>query len=244
MHRRALIGSLAAAMALIGAPAFAADTPTGFLNKSLSIDGTEYRYVVYVPRDYTAEKEWPVILFLHGAGERGSDGLKQTEVGLGRALRLFPERYPAIVVMPQCATGDRWAGRMAEMALRALDRTLEEYRIDRSRQYLTGLSMGGFGSWLIASQHPSRFAAVVPICGGGDPAAMASKLKDLPIWTFHGDADEAVPVARTREMVDAIKAAGGERIRYTEYPGVGHNSWDRAYASQELTDWLFAQKRP
>ena len=243
MISRRLFLTLAAGLTLFGAPAFAADTPTGFLNKTLSLDGTEHRYVVYVPRDYTADRKWPVILFLHGAGERGDDGLKQADVGIGRAVRFHSERYPAVVVMPQCATGDRWSGRMAEMALKTLDRTMEEYSIDPDRQYLTGLSMGGYGSWLIASQHPTRFAAVVPICGGGNPAEMASKLTAIPIWNFHGDDDRAVPVTRSREMVEAIKAAGGTKIRYTEYPNVGHNSWDAAYATKEMTDWLFAQKR-
>jgi predicted peptidase len=242
MRRRALLGLLAG-LCLGAAPARAADMTTGFLNKTLGVDGTTHKYVVYVPRDYSADKKWPVILFLHGAGERGNDGLKQSDVGIGRALRFFSERYPAVVVMPQCPTGDRWAGKPAEMALKALDQTMKEYSTDADRQYLTGLSMGGYGSWLIASQHPERFAAVVPICGGGQPSEMASKLKELPIWNFHGDRDGAVPVPRSREMVEAIKAAGGTKIKYTEYPGVEHNSWDRAYAEKDLAEWLFAQKR-
>ncbi len=216
---------------------------TGFLDRTVTVDGKTHRYVVYVPRDYTPDQKWPVILFLHGAGERGTEGLKQSHVGLGSAIRFFPERYPAIAVFPQCLPNDRWAGGMATQALRALDQTLEEFSIDRDRQYLTGLSMGGYGSFLIGSSHPDRFAAVVPICGGGDPAAMAPKLKDTPMWVFHGDADQAVPVARSREMVEAIKTAGGTQVKYTEYPGVGHNSWDPAYTDPELPKWLFAQKR-
>jgi predicted peptidase len=241
MNRRVLLLLTLAPLAL-AAPVHAAAAPTGFLNRTVEADGKSIPYVLYVPRDYSPEKRWPVILFLHGSGERGSDGLKQSQVGLGGAVRLYPERYPALVVMPQCAAGERWSGQMAALALKAVDQTLAEYSCDPSRQYLTGLSMGGYGSWLIAAQHPTRFAAVVPVCGGGSTDD-ASKLKELPIWVFHGDADTAVPVARSRQMVEAIKAAGGSAIKYTEYPGVGHNSWDAAYADKAMAEWLFAQKR-
>lgn len=219
---------------------------TGFINKTVTMDGVTYPYVVYVPRDYAPGKKWPVILFLHGAGERGNDGLKQTQVGIGTAIRMSSERFPALVVMPQCAAGQFWSGKMAEFALKALDQTVAEYNGDPDRLYLTGLSLGGFGSFLIASQHPDKFAAVVPICGGVrgvDVKSVAEKLKDIPMWAFHGDADTVVPPARSREIVEAIKAAGGTKVKYTEYPGVGHNSWDKAYAEKEMTDWLFAQKR-
>lgn len=240
-----MAGLAAAALALASIPEARAQgaAATGFLDRAMTLDGTSYRYVVYVPRDYSAARKWPVVLFLHGAGERGSDGLKQSQVGIGGGIRMLSERYPAIVVMPQCATGDRWAGKMADQALKALDQTLAEFNCDADRQYLTGLSMGGYASWRIASEHPERFAAVVPICGGGMPESMAPRLKDVPVWAFHGDQDRAVPVTRSREMVEAIKAAGGTKIRYTEYPGVEHNSWDKAYAEKEMTDWLFAQTR-
>lgn len=235
---------LLAALALAAVPAPGAEpAPTGFLDKTVYLEGKAYPYVLYVPRAYTPTKKWPVVLFLHGAGERGSDGLKQSQVGLGSAVRMHPERFPALVVMPQCAPGERWSGAMAEQALKALDQTLADYSVDKDRQYLTGLSMGGYGSFLIASQHPDRFAAVVPICGGGNPAEMAPRLKDVPLWVFHGDADTAVPVARSREMVEAIRAAGGTKLKYTEYPGVPHNSWDAAYGDPELAKWLFEQKR-
>jgi len=241
MLRRTFLSLIA--LPLAAALAASAAGETGFLNRTVEQDGRKLPYVVHVPRDYTPDRKWPVVLFLHGAGERGDDGLKQSQVGLGTALRMLPGRYPAIVVMPQCATGARWSDAMARFALTALDQTMKEYSCDPSRQYLTGLSMGGYGSWLIAAQYPERFAAVAPICGGGDPAN-AAKLKELPIWVFHGDADQAVPVARSREMVEAIKTAGGTRLKYTEYPGVGHNSWDAAYADSMFAQWLFAQKRP
>lgn len=241
-RRRFLLLALAAGAALLGRPAAAAPGPTGFLNRTVEAAGKSIPYVLYVPRDYTPDKKWPVILFLHGSGERGTDGLKQSQVGLGGAVRLHPERYPALVVMPQCAPNERWSGDMAALALKAVDQIMAEYSCDPSRQYLTGLSMGGYGSWLIAAQHPTRFAAVVPVCGGGSPDD-ASKLKDTPIWAFHGDADKAVPVARSRQMVEAIKAAGGTLIKYTEYPGVEHNSWDAAYSDKAMAEWLFQQKR-
>jgi predicted peptidase len=217
---------------------------TGFLNRTATIDGTPYPYVVYVPSDYSPTKQWPVLLFLHGAGECGSDGLQQTQVGLGTAIRLHTSRYPALAVMPQCTREPKgWDGKMLDFALKALDQTLAEYSIDPARQYLTGLSMGGFGSWRIAALYPERFAAVVPICGGGEPKTMAKKLTTLPIWVFHGENDEAVPSARSQQMVEAIRAGGGEAVRYTQLPGIGHNSWDPAYNSKEFTDWLFSQSR-
>ncbi|HEU4754828.1 MAG TPA: phospholipase, partial [Armatimonadota bacterium] len=152
---RFLVPMVVAMLGLLAAPARAAEAPTGFLDKTVAVDGKEYRYVLYVPRDYSPAMKWPVVLFLHGSGERGSDGLKQSQVGIGTAIRLYPERYPALVVMPQCAPGERWSGKMTDMALQALDQTMKEYSIDPDRQYLTGLSMGGFGSWVLASQEPA-----------------------------------------------------------------------------------------
>jgi predicted peptidase len=225
---------------LVSRPAAAVET--GFINATVEADGQTMPYVIYVPRDYTTKQRWPVILFLHGAGERGDSGLSQSQVGIGTAIRMNPERFPCLVVMPQAPRGSRWSGPTNELALRALDAVIRKYRGDRSRLYLTGLSMGGFGSWEIAARYPERFAAVVPICGGGDPST-ATALKSLPIWVFHGDQDEAVPPRRSREMVEAVKVAGGTTIQYTEYPGVGHNSWDKAYSDPELITWLLTQKR-
>ena len=244
LRRTLLAGALALLAAGVPAQAQGAGAvPTGFIDKTLTVEGKSYPYVVYVPRGYTADRKWPVVLFLHGAGERGEDGLKQTQVGLGGAIRVFPERFPAIVVMPQCPTGKRFTEAVADAVIRQLDRAMREYSIDPDRQYLTGLSMGGYGTWAIAAQHPDRFAALAPVCGGGDPAMMAPKLKHLPIWVFHGDQDQAVPVSRSRDMVEALKAAGSTTVRYTEYPGVGHNSWDAAYSDRALAEWLFQQKR-
>src|SRR5437899_1786437 len=137
----------------------------------------------------------------------------------------------------------RWSGDVNEVALKALDAVVEKYHGDRSRLYLTGCSMGGAGCWRIATAHPRRFAALLVVCGRGKPQEMAPALKSLPIWVFHGAEDRIVPVQTSRAMVGAIRAAGSTKIRYTEYPGVGHDAWDRAYADPQVIAWLLAQKR-
>ena len=213
---------------------------TGFIHKSIPIDGRSYPYVVYVPQDYSAQSTWPVFLFLHGKGERGSDGLAQTRVGIGPAIREHPERFPCIVVMPQCDPEYMWDGPMEALALAALDRTLAEYAADDAHVVLTGLSMGGRGTWTIGARHADRFCALVPICGWGEPET-ADALAHMPIWAWHGDADPVVPVDNTRKMADAIRAAGGT-VRYTELPGVTHNSWDAAYGSPELIAWMLGEQ--
>jgi len=155
-------------------------------------------------------------------------------MGVAAGMRRPEPRWGS---MPQAPRNGGWHGEWNDLALKALDDVVRKYHGDPSRLYPTGLSMGGFGSWAIAAAHPDRFAALIPICGGGDPAAMASALKSLPIWVFHGDADPAVPVQRSREMVEAIKAAGNPNIRYTEYPGVGHSAWDKTYGDPEVISW-------
>ncbi len=234
---------------------------TGFLDRAIGVEGREYRYQVYVPADYATESAWPVILFLHGAGERGDDGLLQTAVGLGPAIRRAPERFPAIVVFPQAPADSLWVGVPAEMAIAALDRTLEEFRVDPGRVYLTGLSMGGHGTWYLAYRHAHRFAAVVPICAwvldfpdfrgsmpvvppdDGPPlAALADRLANTPIWIFHGEMDPVVPVGGSREPAAALEAISAD-VRYTEYLGMDHDVWDAAYASDTFLRWLFAQRR-
>jgi len=237
---------------------------TGFLDRSISVHGQTYKYQVFVPENWSPNQKWPMILFLHGAGERGSDGLLQTDVGLPHAIRLERSRFPAVVVMPQCLQEGWWSsGEMEEMVLAALSAATKEFKGDGKRTYLTGLSMGGFGTWDLASRYPRKFAALVPICGGistppallkmypelgknsypDDPssyAEVAKKIGKTPVWIFHGGADEVVPPENSRKMKEALKAAGGD-VRYTEYPGVGHNSWDKAYAEPELVTWLFSK---
>lgn len=231
-------------------PAPAAGTATGFLYKTLEFEGKKYAYSVFVPPNYDAQQAWPAILFLHGSGERGSDGLLQTEVGIGTWLRRDYAHIPAIVVMPQCPENQRWVGEPDKMALACLEQTSHEYHFDPERIYLTGLSLGGQGTWEIAAMAPNLFAAIMPVCGfvdfkGDDAKAVervVERVKHLPIWVFHGDADNAVSVERSREMVAALKAAGAD-VQYTEYKGQGHNVWDATYRDRDVWKWLFAQKR-
>jgi predicted peptidase len=234
---------------------------TGFLNRTVTVGSTSYPYVVYVPRDFDPHKQWPVILFLHGSGERGNDGVRATQIGVASAVRSHPERVPAIVVFPQAPADSRWLGEPADAAMQALDHAIAEFHGDRTRIYLTGLSMGGYGVYHLALAHPGRFAALVVVCGGllphatttavqqspltmgtADPYAFtAHALRTFPIWIFHGDADAVIPVEESRHVVAELRREGST-VRYTEYPGTGHNAWDRAYGEAELWTWLFAKR--
>lgn len=219
---------------------------TGFVDKTFkNADDKTSPYVVYVPKDYDGTKEYPIILFLHGAGETKTEkkgGKMPVEVGIGPAIKKREKDFPFIVVIPQ-AEGFGWGATTAnaKRALSILDEVMKEYKVDAKRQYLSGLSMGGMGTWSIAMAQPDRFAAIVPICGRGD-VKTADKIKDLPCWAFHGDADTSVNVSGSRDMIEAIKKAGGNP-KYTEYPKVGHNSWDMAYGTDELYKWLLEQKK-
>lgn len=215
--------------------------PSGFLFKTVVIGTETYNYSIYVPPEYDADVAWPCVLFLHGSGERGSDGLLQTEVGIGSAIRRNRALIPAIVVMPQCRPGLTWTGAMAEMALRCVEETSRTYHLDPDRIYLTGLSLGGHGAWFIASRMPESFAAIVPVCGFGDPKEVVT-LKRMPCWCFHGTADEAVPVQRSRDLIEAVRKAGGDP-KFTEFEGAPHNVWDRVYGDAEMWKWLLAQRR-
>ena len=225
-------------------PAVAADpVKTGFLEKRFkNADGHESSYVVFVPHCYDGKKAMPVILFLHGSGETKGGTKMPVEVGIGPAIKKREKEFPFITVIPQ-SEKRTWKADSEDgkRALAILDEVLKNYQCDPTRIYLTGLSMGGYGTWSLATAHPEKWAAIVPVCGGGDPSS-AGKIKDLPCWCFHGDADKAVPVARSREMIAALKKAGGTP-KYTEYPGVGHNSWDKAYGTEDLYAWLLQQKR-
>lgn len=201
-------------------------------------DGKEAKYVVFVPETYTGEKAFPLILFLHGAGETGTDGKHQVEVGLGKAIKNQEDTFPFLVVFPQ-SQERTWSADSVDgkRAIAILDETELSYKVDKKRVYLTGLSMGGYGTWSMAAAYPHRWAAIAPICGGGD-IKTAATIAHLPIWCFHGDKDDAVNVELSRAMVKAVKDAGGKEVEYTEYPGVGHNSWDKAYATKKLFEWL------
>ena len=233
---------------------------TPFARRDITLGGVGYPYQVFEPR--SRGKRPPVVLFLHGSDERGDDGEKQLTVGLGPVVVLHARDFPAIVVLPQAPVGAVWAGAPAQAALAALDATLAEAGGDEDRVHLTGISMGGYGTWEMALNHPDRFAALVPICGGLRPllaapniavtalAGMtgeihdiaAAKLAHIPSWIFHGSEDRSVPVEESRAMAKALKRVGAV-VCYTEYPGVGHKSWDRAYAEPELWKWLFARRR-
>jgi predicted peptidase len=231
---------------LIGATtARGAEATTGFLDKvHKDADGTEHKYVVFIPHDYKGDKEYPVILFLHGSGETKGDkgGKMPVQVGIGTGIKQREKTFPFIVVIPQSEKRTWQADSPdAQRALAMLDETCKSYKTDKHRVYLTGLSMGGFGTWSLAVKYPEKWAAIVPICGRGDVKS-AEKIKELPCWCFHGDADPTVKVDGSRSMIEAIKSAGG-KPKYTEYPGVGHNSWDKAYATDELYTWLLEQKK-
>lgn len=235
--------SAAAQITLVAQSASPTSQPAvsaGFIHKTITIDGTTYAYVVYVPPTYDASQAWPVILFLHGSGQSGDDGFNQTDVGLPAMIRKAGLRPPAIIVMPQCRRDRSWTGDMARMALMCVDQASTEYSLDADRFYVTGLSLGGAGTWVIGAAMHERVAALVPVCGFGDVGA-APKLAPIPTWVFHGAADNRVPVGRSREMVEALRKAGGDP-KYTEYAGVGHDCWDRAYREADLWKWLFAQK--
>ncbi len=225
---------------ILGMAALKSGEETGFINKTMVVNKKPRPYVVYVPRNYDPKKKWPCILFLHGAGERGDDGLLQTTQGLGNAIRAHADWFPCIVVMPQCPKGVWWDKAVKDITM-ALELTRRQYSIDDDRIYLSGLSMGGFATWMYGAARVDEFAALLPICGGGrieDAPALAR----IPIWAFHGDADSVVPVEESRKMVKAVKAAGG-KIKYTEYPGVDHNSWDKTYNDHKVIRWLLRQRR-
>lgn len=217
-----------------------------FSRRTVSVHGIESIYRLYAPAE--ASGPLPAILFLHGAGESGSDGLRQTTVGIGPAIVREPARFPALVILPQASRGYGWRGFNLAAAEAALDDIERHFDVDRDRVSVTGISMGGYGTWLLALQQTERFAAAVPVCGGLDRAGMAThaqaaqRLRTLPQWVFHGAADDIIPVGESRAMVSALEAAGAP-VRYTEYPRVRHNSWDRAYAEPELMPWLIRQRR-
>jgi predicted peptidase len=235
--------------------------------RTFEYSGGEYTkhpfpYRLLLPKDYdptaaASTRKWPLILFLHGAGERGNENRRQ--------LKYFPtdmvsaanrESYRTFILAPQCPRDRAWSARNlrellgrtsrkqpvdeGKAVLQMLDKLMKELPIDPDRVYLTGLSMGGFGSWHLAALHPERWAAVVPICGGGDPAT-AGRIKKIPIWVFHGGKDRVVPPKLSRVMVEALKKAGG-KPRYTEFPEAGHNSWNPGYRHPEFLPWLFKQR--
>lgn len=198
-----------------------------------------YRYWLYLPQGYPGEPgtKWPLLLFLHGAGERGAQ-LERVAIHGPPSLVAKGRHFPFIIASPQCPEGQVWSSD----ALHALlDDLVARYPVDQDRIYCTGLSMGGYGTWDLAIARPERFAAIVPICGGGN-FLLAGRLRNLSTWVFHGAKDDVVPLSESERMVRAIERAGGD-AKLTVYPDANHNSWTRTYEDETLYQWLLAQRR-
>jgi predicted peptidase len=230
-----------------------------FTAESHAIEGVgKLPYRIYSPRSIEDEAVYPLIIFMHGAGERGSDNTSQLKHGVGSIIR-FIERFnkPAFVIAPQVADGLQWVdtpwfddahvlprspSTSMSLLLGLIDLVNHKLPIDRSRIYITGISMGGFGTWDLLMRRPNEFAAAIPICGGGDETS-AHLIRDIPVWVFHGGDDQVVKTHRSRNMIQALEGVAG-RPRYTEYPGVGHDSWTVTYDNPKVLQWLFEQALP
>ncbi|OYP31151.1 prolyl oligopeptidase family serine peptidase [Rhodopirellula sp. MGV] len=215
-----------------------ADEPS---QQAMELDVTiqvRMRYLISLPEDYSADgKPVPLLLFLHGAGERGSDLNKVKKHGPPKLIE-GGKSMPFLVVSPQCESGQRWE---PYQLTALLDEVIRTHNVDESRVYLSGLSMGGFGTWALAAYTPDRFAAIAPICGGGE-SFLTRQIKDVPIWVFHGAKDSVVPLERSEVMVEALKKAGGEP-RFTVYPDAEHDSWTETYNNPELYTWLLSHQK-
>ncbi len=202
-------------------------------------------YLLFLPEGYHQDprRRWPMILFLHGAGERGNDLSLLKKHGIPKIVETQPD-FPFVTISPQCPPDDWWPNRIDDLQV-LLDRAMATYRVDPHRIYLTGLSMGGYGSWSLALRFPDRFAAVVPICGGlwGSPPQAVQRLKDVPIWVFHGAKDPVVPLAESKRLVEALQQVDG-KVRFTIYPDAEHDAWTRTYANPALYEWLLEHTLP
>src|ERR1700739_1103221 len=232
---------------------------TGFLNRRIQIGNAVYRFQVYVPEDWRRDdhKLWPIILFLHGRGERGSEGMWQTQIGLPEAIRDHPERWPVSVVMAQCSLDRYWTDKeMLGMAMAELDEETAEFHGDAARTYLSGLSMGGYGAWELARQYPTRWAAIAIAAGGifwsyaperwqqasTLPGEYAQAVGRTPIWLFHGSEDNVVAPRQDELLYTALKTAGGH-VRLWVFQGLKHDCWTRAFDEAELPRWLLLHRR-
>jgi predicted peptidase len=202
------------------------------------------RWVMYVPREYRQGTPHPTIVFLNGRGECGDDGWKQVAQGLGRSIMFGRERWNFVVLFPQKpAQHIPWRSYGASV-MAGLARARAMLTLDASRTYLTGLSQGGAGTWAIAADNPGVFAAIAPVCGFGDADELASLLTNVPVWAFHGGADDVVHPDQSRRLTGALVRAGNTRVTYTEFAGVNHNSWDPAYNTPELPGWFLTHRLP
>ena len=208
-----------------------------------TVQEVDLNYLLFLPESYNNDQEtkWPLILFLHGIGERGND-LELLKIhGIPKIVEK-EKKFPFIAISPQCPADYDWRDEVIQKKLlNLLIKTLNNYRVDKDRVYITGLSMGGYGTWALATKRPDLFAAAVPICGGGEPST-ASLMKNLPIWVFHGARDEVVLPEESEKMVRALQKVKG-KVRYTLYPNAYHDSWTETYANQELYNWLLTHKR-
>ena len=241
------------ALLLAALPAWAADKPDleKLLEAKTFTEGkASLSYRLLKPATVVEGKKYPLVIFLHGAGERGKDNKAQLKHGIASfASEERMKKFPCFLIAPQCPVGRFWnaPGKASgdtspgKLVLDLVEKSCKDLPIDTKRIYLTGLSMGGFGTWSLMAEKPDLFAAGIPICGGGD-VKKADKLVKIPIWVFHGDKDVTVKVELSRNMVKAIENAGG-KPKYTEYPGVGHDSWTKTYADEKVLTWLFEQKK-
>ena len=208
--------------------------------ESFSVEVTKtfaYKYLKYLPEGYDVKKKFPLLLFLHGGGERGNNLEQATKHGPPKLIRQG-KQFPFIVVSPQCPKGSRWS---AEGLDAMLDDIIGKHAVDESRIYCTGLSMGGHGTWALGGLNPKRFAALVPICGSGSRSD-ARQIGKTPVWVFHGAKDRVVPLSESQRMVDALKRRGGEP-KFTIYPEAKHDSWTETYNNPKLYEWLLSHKR-
>jgi len=196
-----------------------------------------YPYLVFLPAEYDAREKWPFILFLHGAGERGQNLELVKKLGIPKIVARSPD-FPFIAVSPQCPAGEYWRTDLLDSLLAMV---IENYKVDKEMVYLTGVSMGGYAAWMLAIGNPGMFAAVAPVCGGGDSREVW-KLKEVPVWAFHGARDAVVPLFRSEQMVDALRDSGGD-VQLTVYPEAGHDSWTPTYDNPELYEWFLKHRR-
>jgi predicted peptidase len=246
--RNLLFSLLMGGVTAFTSPAVADGQTSGLLTRTVRIGNESFSYQLYIPAKLQGKKDLPVILFLHGIGQRGEGGFVPSTGPAGTFARGYLEQVPAIILLPQCRKGSYWSDpQMERMVMASLDQTVTEFSADAKRLYLTGVSMGGFGVWHVAAQHPDKFAALVAICGGSSLrsgerfAPIAQRVGSTPAWVFHGAEDRVVPVSESRQMVQALKAVKGNRVRYSEYEGVGHNVWLNVLRESELLPWMLAQ---
>ena len=202
----------------------------------------QMEYLLFLPESYaqSTNQKFPLILFLHGAGERGNDLDSVKRHGIPKIVETNPD-FPFIAVSPQCPEDSWWTSELHTIN-GLIEEVVEKYQVDTSRIYLTGLSMGGFGTWSLASMYPERFAAIAPVCGGGEVRQILRSLVEMPIWTFHGQKDDVIPFSRSEEIVTALKKHGSS-IKFTIYPEAGHDSWTKTYDNPELYKWFLKHSR-